>query len=152
MEVDARSTPGMSVRYSSGQNLGGFRRRVVNANNVVVGQTFPVLTVIDGGNPLAPQFYTPVKLNAVDPLRLIIGGSNAVYESFTAGSTIVEIGRGIVVNDSLGLEAIAYGGWQGGVANLMSSMSALARACSCERVHRPIPPDPVSNLLRRDGA
>jgi hypothetical protein len=117
VEVDARSTPGMSVRYSSGQNLGGFRRRVVNANNVVVSQTFPVLTVIDGGNPLAPQFYTPLKLNAVDPLRLIIGGSNAVYESFTAGSTIVEIGRGIVVNDSLGLEAIAYGGWQGGVAN-----------------------------------
>jgi len=47
-------------------------------------------------------------LNTVNPNRLIIGGSNSVYESFDQGNTISEIGVGIVVNDT-STDPIAYG-------------------------------------------
>ena len=112
-EVDD-SQAGMSIRYSSFQNLGAFRRRTYDSNNILLNQAFPPLTVVGGGAALVPQFYTPVKLNAVDPTRLIIGGANSVYESLDQGNTISEIGIGIRINDGLGAEAIAYGGRQGG--------------------------------------
>jgi photosystem II stability/assembly factor-like uncharacterized protein len=117
VEVDNRSLTGMSIRYSSFQNLGGFRRRTYNSSNVLVSQVFPAITVTGGGNRLEPQFYTPIKLNAVDPVRLIIGGGNSVYESLNRGDTITEIGPAITVNDSLGMEAIAYGGRRAGIDN-----------------------------------
>ena len=37
------------------------------------------------------QFVTPVELNAIDPIRLVIGGMNTVFESFDQGSTITVI-------------------------------------------------------------
>jgi hypothetical protein len=117
VEVDNRSLTGMSIRYSSFQNLGGFRRRTYNSSNVLISQVFPALTVVGGGNQLVPQFYTPIKLNAINPARLIIGGANSVYESLNRGETITEIGRAITVNDSLGMEAIAYGGRREGIDN-----------------------------------
>jgi uncharacterized repeat protein (TIGR01451 family) len=54
-----------------------------------------------------------VGLNAIDPTRLVLGGSNSVYESFNQGDTITEI-------DGPGANrgAIAYGGRSGGVDNL----------------------------------
>jgi hypothetical protein len=117
VEIDDTSLPGMSIRYSSFQDLGFFRRRTYDASNNLVSEVFPALTVVGGGAVLVPQFYTPIKLNAIDPTRLIIGGANSVYESLNQGDTITEVGPGIVVNDSLGLEAIAYGGRSGGVDN-----------------------------------
>jgi hypothetical protein len=58
------------------------------------------------------QFVTPLELNAINPTRLVIGGSNSVYESFNQGSTITEIdGPGANRN------AMAYGGRSGGVDN-----------------------------------
>ena len=117
VEVDTTSLPGLSIRYSSFQNLGSFRRRTYDANNTLVSQVFPALTLVGGGNALVRQFYTPLKLNAVNPVRLIIGGTNSVYESLNRGDTISEIGSGILTNDSLGMEAIAYGGRREGVAN-----------------------------------
>jgi hypothetical protein len=106
--VDDTGTPGFSVRYSSNQFLGGFRRRVYDSANVFQSQTFPALTVLSGGNPLAPQFYTPIELNNVSPNRLIIGAGNSVYESLDQGNTVTEIGVGIRIND-LGDDPIAYG-------------------------------------------
>jgi hypothetical protein len=106
--VDDSSTPGLSTRYSSNQYLGRFRRRVYNAANVLQSQVFPPRTVIGGGAPLAPQFYTPVVVNAVTPTRLIIGGANSVYESLDQADTIREIGPGIQAN-SAGRDPIAYG-------------------------------------------
>ena len=85
----------MSIRYSRFQNLGAFRRRTYNSSNVLISQVFPALTVVGGGNQLVPQFYTPIKLNAVNPVRLIIGGDNSVYESLNRGDTITEIGRAL---------------------------------------------------------
>ena len=61
------------------------------------------------GNALQPQFYTPIELNNVDATRLIVGAANSVYESLDQGNTVTEIGVGIVVNNFLGNDAIAYG-------------------------------------------
>ncbi len=106
--VDDTGTPGFSTRYSSNQFLGGFRRRVYDAANVFQSQVFPALTVLGGGAALVRQFTTPIGLNNVNPARLIIGGSNGVYESLDQGNTITAIGPGIVVN-SFGQDPIAYG-------------------------------------------
>jgi hypothetical protein len=107
-----------SIRYSSSQNLGSFRRETYDANNNRIGNAvFPALTVVGGGDPLEEQFVTPVELNAINPTRLVIGGSpsnpsNHVYESFDQGNTITQInGPGANRN------AMAYGGRSGGVDN-----------------------------------
>lgn len=107
--VDDTSTPGMSVRYSSNQRLGGFRRRTYDAANVFQSQVFPNLTVLNAGARVRAQFYTPIELNNVDQTRLIIGADNSVYESLDQGDTVTEIGPGIRVN-GLGSDPIAYGG------------------------------------------
>ena len=112
--VDVLSMPGMSIRYSSFQNLGAFRRITYDAGNNPMGTVFPGLNVIGGGAPLVPQFVTPVELNAIDPTRLIIGGANSTYESLDQAETLTEAGPGINVNR----DAVAYGGRQGGMDNL----------------------------------
>ncbi|NIV49383.1 MAG: hypothetical protein GWN46_22555, partial [Gammaproteobacteria bacterium] len=62
--VDVLSEPGFSIRYSSFQNLGSFRRRRYDADNNLLLETFPALNVNDGAN-LVGQFVTPVELNAI---------------------------------------------------------------------------------------
>jgi hypothetical protein len=94
-----------SIRYSSSQNLGGFRRQIYDAANNLVSTAFPALTVTGGGAPLQAQFVTPLELNAINPIRLVIGGSNAVYESLDRGNTITQIGGPGAVGN-----AMAYGG------------------------------------------
>lgn len=106
--VDDFGTPGQSTRYASNQNLGNFRRRVYDAGNQFISQTFPALTVVGGGAALTRSFKTPIALNGVTATRLIIGGANSVYESLDQGATITEIGPGIVVNNS-DRDPIAYG-------------------------------------------
>ncbi len=111
--VDSRSlaASNQSIRYTSFQNLGSFRRETYDANNNLIARVFPPRTVISGA-PLQPQFVTPLELNAINPLRLVIGGSNSVYESFNQGTQIAEInGPGANRN------AMAYGGRSGGVDN-----------------------------------
>ncbi len=106
--VDDTQTGATSIRYSSFQYLGNFRRRTFNATNELQSEIFPPLNVVGRGNPLVAQFYTPIRLNNVNPNRLILGGANSVYESFDQGQTIREIGVGIVINDT-GTDPIAYG-------------------------------------------
>ena len=101
-----------SVRYSSFQNLGNFRRRVYdNANNLVSEK----LVELNGFDRDDAQFNTPVVVNAVDPNRLVIGGAENVYESFDQGDnlTVVNIprsggGGSVGVNSAEG-DPIAYG-------------------------------------------
>jgi hypothetical protein len=111
--VDDTGTPGLSTRYSSNQNLGNFRRRVLDTSNTLVSVDFPALAVLGGGAALQRQFITPVTVNNVDPTRIIIGGRNSVYESLDQGDTITEIGPGIRVNSTgfepFGRDPIAYG-------------------------------------------
>ncbi|MCH8911071.1 MAG: RTX toxin [Chloroflexi bacterium] len=110
--VDDTSTPGRSVRYSSSQFLGNFRRRVYDSTNTLQSQVFLNLAVVPPapiGNPPVAQFYTPIELNNVNATRLIVGAGNSVYESLDQGNTVSEIGVGITANDRLGNDAIAYG-------------------------------------------
>ena len=73
--------------------------------------TYPALSGFVGD----AQFVTPVEINAVDPRRLIIGGSTRTYESFNQGDTLSVV-RMIGVNSGDG-DPIAYGGRSGGVDN-----------------------------------
>ncbi|MFV2070508.1 MAG: hypothetical protein ACC645_26370, partial [Pirellulales bacterium] len=117
VEVDDTSTPGLSNRYASFQNMGAFRKFTYDSSNTLQSVTFPGLQVVGGGSFFFPRFYTPFKVNAVDGNRLVFGGALAVYESFDQAETLNDIGPGLIVNDSLTSEAIAYGGWRNGIAN-----------------------------------
>ena len=118
VSVDAVTLAGsnQSIRYSSSQNLGGFRRTVWDQNNNLISTSFPNLAVTGGSATFSPQFKTPVELNAVDPQRMIIQGGNAIYESTDQGDNITQVGG----NSFPGFlqDAVAYGGYQNGVPNL----------------------------------
>lgn len=88
--VNDISSATLSTRYSSFQNLGNFRRRTVNASNVVQSTAFPALTPTDG-NTLTAQFVTPLAVNDANGLRLVIGGNNGLFESSDEGNTITRI-------------------------------------------------------------
>jgi len=105
--VDTLSAPGSSIRYSSFYDFGTFRRQVYD-HCVFKSEKKPRLTVMSGSAMGMKQFYTPIKLNAVRPSRLIIGASNSVYESPDQGDTVREIGPGVIVNGT-GPNPIAYG-------------------------------------------
>jgi hypothetical protein len=104
-----------SIRYSSFQNLGGFRRETYDATNNRIGDpVFPALRVV-GGAALQQQFVTPVELNAINPTHIVFGGSNSVYESLDKGDTITQItGPG---SPGPIPRAMAYGGRSGGADN-----------------------------------
>ncbi len=107
-EVDDTSTPGSSIRYSSYQYLGQFSRRQFDSGSNLISDVRVSLTTVSGGARLKPQFYTPIALNRVNQLRMVIGAENSVYESFNQGDTVREIGPGIRANGS-GHDTIAYG-------------------------------------------
>ncbi|MEO7319190.1 MAG: hypothetical protein ABIZ56_09400, partial [Chthoniobacteraceae bacterium] len=113
--IDDTSTPNQSIRNGSSQNLGGFYRRTYNATNGLVSTINPVLTVLGGGPAIGVQFATPVELNKVNPSRLIIGGSNAAYESLDRGSTVTALSPISGVNGTFTGKPIAYGGYLAGV-------------------------------------
>jgi hypothetical protein len=106
--VNDTGVPNTSIRYSSNQGLGNFRRRTLDSSNALISQVLPALTLVGGGAALVTQFTTPIAVNRVAPTRLIIGGGNSVYESLDQGDTITEIGPGIPVN-SAATDPIAYG-------------------------------------------
>ena len=105
--VDDVSSGTQSTRYSSDAYLGSFRRRIMNASGAATSQAFPALTVVGGGPPLVPQYVTPVEINAVDPTRLLVGGSNDLYESTDRGDTITALSFNAPVT------AMVYGGRAG---------------------------------------
>lgn len=104
--VDDTSSPTRSVRYSSSQNLGGFRREVYSPAGVLQSRQ-PVPMQVLGGAAVAAQFYTPFDLNQVIASRLVIGAANGVYESDDQGDTLTPIGPGIKANSPAA--PIAYG-------------------------------------------
>jgi hypothetical protein len=106
--VDDKTTPGRSVRYSSYDNFGQFRRREFNAANVLLSDVNVPLNQPQSAPPFNPQFYTPIKLNTVDPRRLVIGATSGVYESLNRGDSISIVRADAVVNGS-GPNPIAYG-------------------------------------------
>jgi hypothetical protein len=76
---------GTSTRYTSFQNLGGFRRRVVDANNTVISTSFASLNGMGAG-----QFYAPIEVNQFNG-DLYIGGADNVYMSTDGGNNVVAI-------------------------------------------------------------
>ncbi|MEO1084372.1 MAG: RTX toxin, partial [Acidobacteriota bacterium] len=106
--VDDISTPGFSTRFTSNQFLGGFRRRTYDAANVLQSQFGLGLTVVGGGAPVSPQFYTPIAINEVDGDRLLVGADNNLYESFDQGTTVSVAGAELVVNAFRG-DPLIYG-------------------------------------------
>ena len=113
MAVDNLIGGGESLRYSSTQNLGGFRRRVMDAANSLVSDT--TVALASGSDP-APQgmFVTPIAVNQGAPNRLIIGAQNGIYESTDRGDNVTRIDTNIIngTQGSLNLNdgaPIAYG-------------------------------------------
>ena len=115
-EARLSATAGIWLRYSSSNSLSGFRLATYNASNVLQSTTFPALTVISGV-ALQLGFNPPIKANAVDPARIVIGGSNSLYESLNQGSQISQLPGNIVANDDTNHKAIVYGGTSQAVPN-----------------------------------
>lgn len=109
--IDDATTAGQSVRYTSFQSLGQFRRRTYNAAGTLLSTQTPTLTVTAGA-AFTAQFYTPVKVNERAGTRLVLGGANGPYESLNRGDTLVQLATG-----SVNRNAIAYGGRRLGVDN-----------------------------------
>lgn len=105
-----------TVRYSSFQNLAGFRRVVYNSAGSPISTNFPALTLTGGGSAFSAAFRTPVQTNAVVGGRLLIQGGNSLYESLDQGATIVEVGPGRGT-PSIEQDALVYGGKLNGVNN-----------------------------------
>ncbi len=111
--IDDRSLPGKSIRYSSSQNLGSFRRRTYDASNVQLSNVTPALTLLGGSPAISGQFVTPVEINKIDPARIAIGGGNSVYESLDRGNSVTALATNFIVNRV----ALAYGGYLAGAPN-----------------------------------
>jgi hypothetical protein len=115
--VDKTSTQDHSIRYSSSQGLGGdyvknwyvrpfrLRRYIYDRNNARVPTASDVvnLRTAPPDPEIVPQFYTPIRVNAAAPDRLIIGAHNGVYESRDSGEKATLIGGGITVNSAAGV-------------------------------------------------
>ncbi len=122
--VDDTSIPGVSIRYSSAQNLGAFNRTFWDETNAFLAFDFPALAPLGGGAPPVGSFVTPVEINGVDPTRLAIGAANSFYESLDQGDTVTEIAPGLVANNS-GRAAVAYGAGTNVAALYVGSGNAL---------------------------
>lgn len=85
-----------SQRYTSSQNLGGFTRRTYDQNNVQLSTNTAPMTppTCAGGMPcFTPNwvFTTPFAVNTVVPTRIVVGGSNGVFESADQGQNAVQL-------------------------------------------------------------
>jgi len=104
--VDNVFSAAESIRYSSFQNLGAFRRRVMSPSNTLVSQSFPSLSVTSGP-AFSPQFYTPIATNSVAGNRLLIGANSALYESTDGGATLQSIRDSLPPDDPFAVNAFA---------------------------------------------
>ena len=98
-----------SIRYVSAQDFSNFQRQVYNSANQLVSTTF-LAQIPDG------QFITPLAVNNVDPMQILVGGSQHIYMSSDQGTTLTAIyNEG--VNFSTSGAMMVYGGYENGVAN-----------------------------------
>ena len=99
--------PPQSIRYAANQSLGSFRRQVYNASNTQASNTaISYSTVTDA------QFTTPLAVNALQPKRMLIGGTASLYETLDFGYTISKI-----ATIGVSSRAIVYGGRRNGIDN-----------------------------------
>ena len=100
---------GAAISYASSQFLGGFSRREYSAANAALTLSFPELIGTDGSTGPEGQFVTPIASNRIVGNRLVIGGSDGLYESFDSGDTVARIADGLRARSPLGANSIAYG-------------------------------------------
>lgn len=101
-----------SYRFISSQNFGGARRARYSAANAFVSNTSLPTGVTD------PQFVTPVEVNVANSGRLLIGGTNTLYEINDANAatpTLTTIGapganRNAMAYGAAGAPDVAYVG------------------------------------------
>lgn len=105
--IEDRSSTTQSTRYTSFQFLGSFRRRLVNASNVVTSTTFPALSPTTGSPAINAEFYTPIETNGTGGNRIVIGAFNGLYESSDRGDTVTRIST-LRVNAFVG-DPLVYG-------------------------------------------
>jgi len=112
--VDTTSVPGISIRYGAIQNFGLFTAFYYDAANQQLSNVTPALTLTGSGTALQPgtnaPFVTAFRLNAVDPTRFIIGGTDSLYESTNSGANVLDL----QTIGSVKPGAIAYGGYADG--------------------------------------
>ncbi len=126
VQVDDTSTANRSTRYTSLQNFGGFTRTTYDATNTVTARASVALVVNGtGGQTLSTydttiQFYQPFELDAVNPVRMVIGTSR-LYESTNRGDALnvltITLANGSTTTQPGTINAMAYGGSYRGVAN-----------------------------------
>ena len=90
-DVAIEDSGASGLRFISSQNLGGFRRVTYASTNVQSAS----VSVPTSGIVTDPQFVTPVEVNIADPSRLLVGGTNTLYESTnanTASPTLTSLG------------------------------------------------------------
>jgi hypothetical protein len=92
VDVDTTSTAGFSWRYASSQFLLGFRRREYDANNNFITEIFPALQTPGGGSLSSGLFVTPIAVNNVNGLRLVIADNDTVWESLDQGEHVTPVG------------------------------------------------------------
>jgi len=131
------SNPNQSVRYSSFQYLGAFRRQVYNSANQLVGDGFPPLTVLGGAEPMTPNFLNPVEINAIETNRLIFGASNGIYESANQGTSISKLTSG-TISSSYGGNVMVYGGRRNDADNPDFIFAALAWTAADETAYKKV--------------
>ena len=130
--ADNISQAGRSIRYTSNQNFGNFRRRTFDNTGTLVSDSLIALTVAGTGTPASNLFQVeanvpahtcqpgetpppgqalctstvqsiqPYVLNHVDPRQMIIGTSY-LYESTDSGDTVTSVG---------GLTNLGGGNWR----------------------------------------
>lgn len=110
--IDDFSSGTQSIRFTSFQNLGSLRRRIMNASGSATSTVFPALTVLSGGPAFVGQFVTPLEINNVDATRLLIAGFNDLYESLDRGDTITALAFNRTAT------AIVHGGTSSGIDNV----------------------------------
>ena len=124
VQVDNISMPGFSIRYSSAQNLDGFKRETFDSQNRLIRSDFVRLSLASGGALFQSDelpFETEYTLNTVDPTRMILAtlgtrgvdGTGNVYISMNQGDTLELIGSNIGH-----VNALAYGGTRDDTVNL----------------------------------
>jgi hypothetical protein len=117
VQVDSTTVAGQSIRYVSFQSLIAFQRRFFDAANNLLAVEGVFLNP-GGGDALVPQFYTPIELNKVNQARIVIAGSNFLYESFDRGDNIASLGTAggslnMAYGHPLNVDALYVAGFSG---------------------------------------
>lgn len=100
---------GVAVSYSSAQSLNNFSRRLYSAANASLVVSYPELIGTDGSPGPSGSFITPIAANQVAGHRLVIGGSNGVFESLDSGDTTTQISENVRARRPMSAIALAYG-------------------------------------------